>query len=43
MLLRSKGITQLGPVKYLGYDAPYKLVGRRNEVVAEIRWPAVTP
>ena len=43
MLLKAKGITQLAPVKYLGYDAPYKLVGRRNEVVAEIRWPAVTP
>ena len=43
MLLKTKGITQLAPVKYLGYDAPYKLVGRRNEVVAEIRWPAVTP
>ena len=43
MLLKAKGITQLGPVKYLGYDAPYKLVGRRNEVVTEIRWPAVTP
>jgi len=43
MLLKAKGITQLAPVRYLGYDAPYKLVGRRNEVVAEIRWPAVTP
>jgi len=42
MLLKSKGITQLAPVRYLGYDAPYKLVGRRNEVVAEIKWP-VTP
>ena len=42
MLLKAKGITQLAPVRYLGYDAPYKLVGRRNEVVAEIRWP-VTP
>jgi hypothetical protein len=39
MLLRSKGITQLGPVKYLGYDPPYRLVGRRNEVAAEIQWP----
>lgn len=43
MLLKAKGITQLAPVKYLGYDAPYKLVGRRNEVVAEIRWPASRP
>ena len=43
MLLKSKGITQLTPVRYLGYDAPYKLVGRRNEVVAEIRWPVTTP
>ena len=42
MLLKAKGITQLAPVRYLGYDAPYKLVGRRNEVVAEIQWP-VTP
>jgi hypothetical protein len=38
-MLKSKGIQQLGPVRYLGYDAPYRLVGRRNEVVAEVRWP----
>ena len=43
MLLKAKGITQLAPVRYLGYDAPYKLVGRRNEVVAEIKWPVTTP
>ena len=43
MLLKAKGITQLAPVRYLGYDAPYKLVGRRNEVVAEIQWPVTRP
>jgi uncharacterized protein YxeA len=41
-MLKSKGIQQLGPVRYLGYDAPYRLVGRRNEVVAEVRWPTAS-
>lgn len=33
------GLTAMGPVRYLGYDPPWQLVGRRNEVIVAIRWP----
>jgi hypothetical protein len=34
--LNSKGIQTKGNFKFLGYNPPYQLVGRRNEVVVEI-------
>jgi hypothetical protein len=34
--LNSKGIKTKGNFKFLGYNPPYQLVGRRNEVVIEI-------
>jgi hypothetical protein len=34
--LTSKGIQTKGNFKFLGYNPPYQLVGRRNEVVVEI-------
>lgn len=34
--LTSKGIQTKGNFKFLGYNPPYQLVGRRNEVVIEI-------
>jgi hypothetical protein len=34
--LNSKGIQTKGNFKFLGYNPPYQLVGRRNEVVIEI-------
>ncbi len=34
--LNSKGILTKGNFKFLGYNPPYQLVGRRNEVVIEI-------
>lgn len=33
------GLQVLGPVRFLGYDPPWQLVGRRNEVAAPVRWP----
>lgn len=32
------GLEAIGPVRYLGYDPPWQLVGRRNEVVVAVRW-----
>lgn len=34
--LQQKGIQTKGNFKFLGYNPPYQLVGRRNEVVIEI-------
>lgn len=38
--LVQQGLTPLGPVRYLGYNPPWQLVGRRNEVVVSVKWPA---
>ncbi len=34
-----EGLTVTGEVTYLGYDPPWQLVGRRNEVLVPVRWP----
>ena len=34
-----QGLTAIGPVRYLGYNPPWQLVGRRNEVIVAIAWP----
>lgn len=36
--LIDKGISYYGNFRYLGYNPPYQLVGRRNEVVVNIHW-----
>ncbi|MEZ4739884.1 MAG: heme-binding protein [Flavobacteriales bacterium] len=33
------GLEPIGPVRFLGYDPPWQLVARRNEVVVSVRWP----
>jgi hypothetical protein len=38
-LLARQGLTPIGPVRYLGYNPPWQLVGRRNEVIVTIAWP----
>lgn len=35
----AQGLKVLGSVRYLGYDPPWQMVGRRNEVVVRIAWP----
>jgi hypothetical protein len=35
----AQGLEVLGPVRYLGYDPPWQMVGRRNEVVVRVVWP----
>lgn len=37
-LLEEKGIKPIGHFRYLGYNPPYQLVGRRNEIIVSIEW-----
>jgi hypothetical protein len=37
-ILREKGIRPIGNFRYLGYDPPYRLMGRRNEIIVRIEW-----
>ena len=37
-ILKEKGIKTLGNPKYLGYNPPFQLVGRRNEIIISIEW-----
>ena len=36
--LNKKGIKMIGNPTYLGYNAPYEFIGRKNEVVIAIEW-----
>lgn len=36
--LGSKGIKSIGHFRYLGYNPPYQLVGRKNEVIVTVEW-----
>ncbi len=33
------GLQPAGPVRFLGYDPPWQVMGRRNEVAVPVRWP----
>jgi hypothetical protein len=35
----AEGLVAIGPVRFLGYDPPWQLVARRNEVVVAVKWP----
>lgn len=37
-LLRLNGLRPTGNFRYLGYDPPYRLLGRRNEIIVKIDW-----
>lgn len=37
-LLKEKGITTYGQYRYLGYNPPYQLINRRNEIIVSIKW-----
>ena len=37
-ILREKGIKQNDNFRYLGYNPPYQLFGRRNEIIVTIEW-----
>jgi hypothetical protein len=37
-LLKEKGISSHGNYRFLGYNPPFQLIGRRNEIVVSIDW-----
>lgn len=37
-ILKEKGIETLGNPRYLGYNPPFQLVGRRNEIIVSVDW-----
>lgn len=37
-LLQEEGLRTLGGYRYLGYNAPFEVVGRRNEILVEIAY-----
>jgi hypothetical protein len=39
-ILKEKGITSYGNAKFLGYNPPFQLVDRRNEVIISVNWKA---
>ncbi len=39
-LLEEKGISYYGNTRFLGYNPPFQLVGRRNEMIVSVNWKA---
>lgn len=37
-ILEEKGISAYGNARYLGYNPPYQLMNRRNEIIVSIKW-----
>ena len=37
-ILKEKGIKTYGNTRFLGYNPPFQLVGRRNEIIISIEW-----
>jgi hypothetical protein len=37
-IIESKGLKHDGHFRFLGYNAPWQLIGRRNEVIVRIDW-----
>ena len=37
-ILKEKGITTYGHYRYLGYNPPYQLIDRRNEIIVSVQW-----
>jgi hypothetical protein len=36
--LKNKGLSYYGDFRYLGYNPPYQIFGRRNEVIVALNW-----
>ena len=36
--IQDKHIKIVGPYQFLGYNPPYQVVGRKNEIVIPIEW-----
>jgi hypothetical protein len=39
-LLEERGITSYGNARFLGYNPPFQLLDRRNEIVVSVHWKA---
>lgn len=39
-LLNANGINYYGSFRYLGYNPPFQLFGRKNEIIVRVRWDA---
>jgi hypothetical protein len=37
-ILKEKGITSYGNARFLGYNPPFQLVDRRNEIIVSVNW-----
>lgn len=37
-LLEEKGIEWYGNFRYLGYNPPFQFIGRRNEIIVNVKW-----
>lgn len=37
-LLKENGITTSGNFRFLGYNAPFQFIGRRNEIIVTVDW-----
>jgi hypothetical protein len=37
-MLKDKGITSYGNFRFLGYNPPFQLINRRNEIVVSVEW-----
>ena len=37
-LLKKKNLTHYGNFRFLGYNPPYQLFGRRNEIIVTLKW-----
>ncbi len=42
-LLKERKIVTIGNFRYLGYNPPYQLIGRRNEIIVSVEWSAAKP
>jgi hypothetical protein len=39
-ILKEKGITSYGHARFLGYNPPFQLIDRRNEIIVSVNWKA---
>lgn len=37
-LLKENGMTPFGNYRFLGYNAPFQFIGRRNEIIVTVEW-----
>jgi hypothetical protein len=37
-ILKEKGITTYGNARFLGYNPPFQLIDRRNEIIVSVNW-----